>query len=105
MIEDLNNHTVRLTPDAPTKRASVKRPKKSLNSLERLVIDSMKTVMTEEFRGLVLMERQIKKPDDYHRALAKRAILKTTGLPGYTCVPYCKVIVKTEELRRGGLWR
>ena len=104
MITFINDHTVRLEPDAP-RRITRKPPvKRYPHWLEREIAASIKSTIKKEIRGQLWLERQLKKSADYQRALEKRAILKTTGLPGYVCAPYCKVMRTPDQMRGGGRW-
>ena len=93
MMQFIDDHTVKLTPDAPKKRALSRPPARRLNALERQVIDGVKAAMTEEVKGQLFLRRQLALADRYAVAVRERNRLGCVGLPGFVSVPVaCKVV-------------
>jgi len=92
MIECLNEHTVRLTPDTPKKRI-MQRPRKALNATERQIVDALKSAIASQMKGQMFLQRQLALADRYQAAVEARNRLKTVGLPGFIRGPLgCKVM-------------
>ena len=96
MIEHINSNTIRLTPgQARQSCARVRsRPRKALNSLERLMVDSVKDALTKR----LWYERQLRRSADYEAALEERGCHKTRGMFGWSCPEGTRVMRQDEGL-------
>ena len=84
MIEHLNDHTVRLTPD--TKRQSYRRPKSGKRTawdrkITALAADALKDAMEKK----LWLSRQLRRSAAYEAALEERGCHKSRGLGGWSC--------------------
>ena len=99
MIEYINDHTVRLTPDTPKKRV-IQRPRKCLGAMERkiagMAVEALKNAMDER----LWLQRQLRRAADYQRALDAARCVKGKGLPGYVCPPNAKILLRPGEAQR-----
>jgi len=105
IVEHINCNTVRLTSDTKRRKPKPKprgvvvgkpkrRPKKALNSLERLMVDSVKEALTKR----LWLERQLRRSADYMAALEARGCSKSQGMPGWYCPPSTRVMVRAGQL-------
>ena len=106
MIEHLNDHTVRLTPD--TKRLSHRRPKAKPRGvvvgkpkrstwegkITALAADALKDAMEKK----LWLSRQYRRSADYEAALEEKGCSKSEGIFGWSCPEGTRVMRQDERL-------
>ena len=98
MITGINQHTIRLEPDQ-TKRRVTQRSQRPLSTTERKLADMAANAMKDAMAAELWLRKQIRRSDNYVRALNAAGSMKTSGVAGYICAPSAKVMLRPEEAR------
>jgi len=106
MIEYLNDHTVRLTPD--TERHSHRRPKAKPRGVvvgkpkrstwEGKVVELAAAALKDAMEKKLWLARQMRRSADYELALERRGCHKSRGMFGWSCPEGTRVMRQDERL-------
>lgn len=80
MITHLDDHTIKLSPDAPQKCSSAPR-KNAENWLGREVRQVIRKEVRSQIKMRLWFERQLRRSDEYVAALEAAVCSKSDGLP------------------------
>ena len=104
MIEHINDHTVRLTPD--TERHSHRRPKANgvvvgkpkRSTWEGKVVELAAAALKDAMEKKLWLSRQYRRSADYEAALEEKGCSKSEGMFGWSCPEGTRVMRQDERL-------